>query len=134
MSHRSHSASRALIGTLETLEARQLLTAPLALATVMTVPALSPAEVADLDFPVVNETHSITKGGKITGLVIEFSRDMDPGPVTDLRNYEVDAYRKGTRAFVPRRVEVILKSTLPRPRSLTRSRSFQRLLCVSSRG
>ncbi len=25
---------------------------------------------------------------------------MDPGPVTDLRNYEVDAYRKGTRAFV----------------------------------
>ena len=111
MSHRSHSASRALIGTLETLEARQLLTTVLAVATVTTVPALSPAEVADLDFPVVNETHSITKGGKITGLVIEFSRDMAPGPVTDLRNFEVDAFRKGTRAFVPSRTSgVALKS------------------------
>ena len=111
MSHRSHSASRALIGTLETLEGRQLLTTVLAVATVTTVPALSPAEVADLDFPVVNETHSITKGGKITGLVIEFSRDMAPGPVTDLRNFEVDAFRKGTRAFVPSRMSgVALKS------------------------
>ena len=101
MSHRSRSASRASIGTLKTLEARQLLTTSLGVATVTTVPALSPAEVAVLDFPLVNETHSITKGGKITGLVIEFSRDMAQGPVTDLRNYEVDAYRKGTRAFVP---------------------------------
>ncbi|MBX6315077.1 MAG: hypothetical protein IRY99_19505 [Isosphaeraceae bacterium] len=43
----------------------------------------------DLTPPTVKEAHLITRGNKVTGFVLTFSKDMAPGPVEDVRNYVV---------------------------------------------